>query len=238
MPTPRDYDTDPERYRLGMRVTAAYCAPGQNLQARVIEHLMAAGAVTVLDAGCGDGALAAAAASSPLRVIGLDAAAPMVVAARAHGPVVRGDVTALPVADGSVDAVVTVNVLYHLDQPTTALREARRVLKPGGLLVAGTVARSDSPEMAPFWRPASGTFDAEDAAGIVAGIFGSVTTDAWDAPLVTLPDRDAVRDYLRARFVPPDEAGRLADAIAERGPLPLPVTKRGALLIARRRPAL
>jgi SAM-dependent methyltransferase len=234
MPTPRDYDTDPERYRLGIRVTAAHIAPGVNLQARIIEHLGSAGAATVLDAGCGDGALAVAAVSSPLRVIGLDAAVPMVEAARAHGPVVRGDVTALPVAGASVDAVVIVNVLYHLDQPTTALREARRVLRPGGLLVAGAVARSDSPELAPFWRPAPGTFDADDAADLVASVFGAVTVDAWDAPLVTLPDRDAVRDYLRARFVPPDEAARLADAIAERGPLPLPVTKRGALLLSRR----
>jgi SAM-dependent methyltransferase len=234
MPARRDYDTDPERYRLGMRVTAAHLAPGVNLQARIVEHLLTAGVTTVLDAGCGDGALAVAAAGGPLRVIGLDAAVPMVETARAHGPVVRGDITALPVADASVDAVVVVNVLYHLERPAIALREARRVLRPDGLLVAGTVARSDSPELAPFWRPARGTFDAEDAAGIVASVFGAVTTDAWDAPLITLPDRDAVRDYLRARFVPPDEAGRLADAIAERGPLPLPVTKRGALLLARR----
>jgi SAM-dependent methyltransferase len=234
MSTPRDYDANPERYRLGMRLTAAHCAPGVNLQARIVEHLVTAGAVTVLDAGCGDGALAVAAAASPLRVIGLDAAVPMVEAARAHGPVVRGDITALPVADASVDAVVEVNVLYHLDRPTTALREARRVLRPGGTFVAGTVARSDSPELAPFWRPTPGTFDAEDAAAVVASVFSAVATDAWDAPLVTLPDRDAVRDYLRARFVPPDEAGRLADAIAERGPVPLPVTKRGALVLARR----
>lgn len=234
MPEPRDYDTDPERYRLGMRVTAAHCAPGMNLQARIVEHLLAASVTTVLDAGCGDGALAAAAASRPLEVIGLDAAVPMVAAARAHGPVVRGDIAELPVADASVDAVVMVNVLYHLDRPASALRQARRVLRPDGLLVAGTVARSDSPELAPFWQPTPGTFDAEDAAGIVAGVFGAVTVEAWDAPLVTLPDRDAVRDYLRARFVPPDDAGRLADAVAARGPLPLPVTKRGALLLARR----
>jgi SAM-dependent methyltransferase len=234
MPTPRDYDTDPERYRSGMRLTAASCAPGVNLQARIVEHLLAAGVTTVLDAGCGDGALAVAAAACPLRVIGLDAAVPMVTAARAHGPVVRGDITALPLASESVDAVVVVNVLYHLDEPEVGLREARRVLGPDGLLVAGTVARSDSPELAPFWRPTPGTFDAEDAADLVASVFGAVTTEEWDAPLVTLPDRDTVRDYLRARFVPPDEAGRLADALAARGPLPLPVTKRGALLLARR----
>jgi SAM-dependent methyltransferase len=231
MPTPRDYDTDPERYRLGMRVTAAHLAPGVNLQTRIIEHLLAVGVTTVLDAGCGDGALAAAAA--PLRVIGLDAAVPMAEAARTHGPVVRGDITALPMAGASVDAVVMVNVLDHLDRPGIALREARRVLSRSGLFVAGTVARSDSPELAPFWRPAPGTFDAEDAPAVVASVFGSVTTDAWDAPLITLPDRDSIRAYLRARLVPPDEAGRLAGAIAERGPLPLPVTKRGALVLAR-----
>jgi SAM-dependent methyltransferase len=234
MPTPRDYDSDPGRYRLGMRLTARHCAPGVNLQARIIEHLVAVGAATALDAGCADGALAEATAGRPLRVIGLDAAAPMVAAARAHGPVLRGDVTALPVADASVDAVVLVNVLYHLDRPAVALREARRVLVAGGLLVAGTVARSDSPELAPFWRPPPTTFDAEDAPAIVAGVFGAVATDAWDAPLVTLPDRDAVRDYLRVRFVPPEDARRIADAVARRGPLPLPVTKRGALLLARR----
>lgn len=144
MPTPRDYDADPGRYRLGMRLTARHCAPGVNLQARILEHLGAAHAATALDAGCADGALAEAAAGRALRVIGLDAAAPMVAAARAHGPVLRGDVTALPVADASVDA------------------------------------------------------------------------------------------DLRVRFVPPEEARRIADAVARRGPLPLPVTKRGALLLARR----
>lgn len=76
-------------------------------------------------------------------------------------------------------------------------------------------------------------FDTEDAPRLVAAVFGSVETEPWDAPLVTLPDRDSVRDYLRARFVPLDQAGRLAHAPTERGPLPLPVTKRGALVFAR-----
>jgi SAM-dependent methyltransferase len=232
VPTPRDYDTDPERYRLGMRLTAAHT--GADLQMRIVEHLVAFGVSTVLDAGCGDGALAAAAAHAPLWVVGLDAAAPMVQAARRHGPVVRGEVTALPVADESVDAVVSVNVLDHLDRPTDALWEARRVLRPGGLLIAGAVARTDSPELAPYWRPARSPFDAEDAPGLVAEVFDATISDPWDAPLVRLPDRDAVRDYLCARFVAPDEAERLADALAKRGPLPLPVTKRGTLVLARR----
>jgi SAM-dependent methyltransferase len=146
----------------------------------------------------------------------------------------RAEVTALAVADAAVDAVVAVNVLDHLDRPEFGLREARRVLRHDGPFVAGTISRTDSPELAPIWRPAPTPFDTEDARGLVAATFGSVEIQAWDAPLITLPDRDAVRDFLLARFVPHDEAERLADALADRGPLPLPLTKRGTLVLARR----
>ncbi|WP_105420069.1 methyltransferase domain-containing protein [Rhodococcus opacus] len=56
----------------------------------------------------------------------------------------------------------------------------------------------------------------------------------WDASLIALPDRDAVRDFLQARLVPHHRAELLVDALADRGPLPLPLTKRGALILARR----
>lgn len=234
MPTRRDYDTDPGRYRLGMRLTAAHRAPGADLYGRIVGLLLDAGAVRALDLGCGDGALAATAAGRPLRVIGVDAAAAMVRAARRHGPVVQADLTALPIADAAVDAVVAVNALDHLERPDRALCEARRVLRPDGLFVAGTISHADSPELAPIWRPERTPFDTEDAPALVAGCFGTAETEPWDAPLITLPDRLAIRDFLRARFVPPDEAERLADALADRGPLPLPLTKRGALVLARR----
>ncbi|MGH3813108.1 MAG: class I SAM-dependent methyltransferase [Pseudonocardiaceae bacterium] len=233
MPTRRDYDTDPSRYRLGMRLTAAHRAPEADLHTRIVRLLLEAGAVRVLDIGCGDGALAATAAGSPLQVIGIDAAAAMVRAAHRHGPTMRAEVTALAVADAAVDAVVAVNVLDHLDRPELGLREARRVLRPDGLFVAGTISRADSPELAPIWQPAPTPFDTEDAPGLVAATFGSVETQPWDAPLITLPDRDAVRDFLRARFVPLDEAERFADALADGGRLPLTLTKRGALVLAR-----
>jgi ubiquinone/menaquinone biosynthesis C-methylase UbiE len=49
----------------------------------------------------------------------------------------RGDATALPYEDGSVDAVVLTAVLGEIPDPLAALREIARVLKPPGRLVVG-----------------------------------------------------------------------------------------------------
>lgn len=188
----------------------------------------------VLDIGCGDGALTRSAAGLPVRVVGIDGAHAMAAAARRHGPVARGDIAALPIADAAVDAVVAVNAFDHLDWPATGLEEAHRVLRPGGLFVAGTISRADAPELAPFWRPTPTPFDAEDAPRLVAATFGNAEVEAWDAPLITLPDRDAVRDFLLVRQVERHRAQELADAVGARRPLPLTLTKRGALVLARR----
>ncbi|WP_426566332.1 class I SAM-dependent methyltransferase [Angustibacter sp. McL0619] len=45
---------------------------------------------------------------------------------------VRGDATALPVADGSLDLVVAFDVLEHIEDDDSAVRDVRRVLRPGG----------------------------------------------------------------------------------------------------------
>lgn len=49
----------------------------------------------------------------------------------------QGDATDLPYEDASMDAVVLVAVLGEIPDRAAALREVRRVLKPGGRLVAG-----------------------------------------------------------------------------------------------------
>ncbi len=49
----------------------------------------------------------------------------------------RGDATDLPYADASVDAVVLTAVLGEIPDSAAALREIRRVLRPGGRLVVG-----------------------------------------------------------------------------------------------------
>lgn len=49
----------------------------------------------------------------------------------------QGDATALPYGDASVDAVILTAVLGEIPDPTAALREIRRVLKPSGRLIVG-----------------------------------------------------------------------------------------------------
>jgi SAM-dependent methyltransferase len=135
-----------------------------SLYAAVAARLVALRVRRVLDVGCGDGPLRAELSAWP-PVVGLDAAAPMV---QAHpAPAVRADVRRLPFAGASFDAVTALNVLYHLADPRTALREARRVLRSGGTLLASAIARDDPPEMTPFWRRPGTSFDAEEAPSLV-----------------------------------------------------------------------
>jgi SAM-dependent methyltransferase len=229
MAVPRDYDENPGRYRLGMQLMCAHTQA--DLYADIAAMLHRVGAAQILDVGCGEGILTTAVTQTGrqnARVVGLDASAAML---GAHpGPNVQGDAGALPFVDDAFDAVVAANVLYHLAEPRAAIAEARRVLRPGGLFIAAAPSRNDSPELADVWRPAPSTFDAEDAPALVGSVFPDPQVRSWDAPLVTLPDANAVRDYLIVRFVPPAEAAAAAARVAT----PVTVTKRGALVLARK----
>lgn len=95
---------------------------------------------TVLDAGCGSGGLLARlrAARPDLRLVGVEWAesAYRRAAAKSGASLVRGTVNALPFADACFDAAVTADVLCHgAVEPTLALAELGRVLRPGGRLI-------------------------------------------------------------------------------------------------------
>lgn len=98
-------------------------------------------AAVLVDLGCGAGLLAPHVAARGYRHIGVDASGSALDAARAHGvAAVRGDVLAVPLAAASADVVVAGEILEHVTDLARAVREACRVLRPGGLLVIDTLA--------------------------------------------------------------------------------------------------
>jgi 2-polyprenyl-6-hydroxyphenyl methylase/3-demethylubiquinone-9 3-methyltransferase len=98
------------------------------------------GAVLV-DLGCGAGLLAPHLAGRRYRHVGVDLTASALSQAAAHGvTAIRGDVTAVPLADGCADVVVAGEILEHVRDLPAALGEACRLLRPGGLLVVDTIA--------------------------------------------------------------------------------------------------
>jgi SAM-dependent methyltransferase len=160
--------------------------------------------------------------------VGLDNSQTMLDCAPVGG--VLGEATALPFLGESFDGVAILYVLYHLPDPRLALAEAHRVMRPGGLIAVAAPSRYDSPELAHALPKGPLTFDAELAPGLLRELFEEPEVMRWEAPLIELPTARAVRDYLIGKQVAPDRAQAVAAATEP----PLSVTKRGALLFARK----
>jgi demethylmenaquinone methyltransferase/2-methoxy-6-polyprenyl-1,4-benzoquinol methylase len=108
----------------------------------------------VLDACCGTGDLAIAAAGRGGKVTGLDFSERMLDRARAKDPSiewVRGDVLSLPFPDASFDAVTVGFGVRNVDDLEAGVCELRRVLRPGGLLGILEITRPTG-MLAPFYR--------------------------------------------------------------------------------------
>ncbi|GAA3562137.1 methyltransferase domain-containing protein [Microlunatus spumicola] len=112
----------------------------------------------LLDVGAGPGTITVDLAAHVARVDGLDpapaavAAAQELVASRGvdNVRIATGDVYALDAADDTYDVVHAHQVLQHLADPVAALREMRRVCRPGGL-----VAVRDADYATMTWFPQS-----------------------------------------------------------------------------------
>lgn len=97
----------------------------------------------VADIGCGTGNVAELLSPVVEHVIAIDQSEPMLSAAQerlggaTNVSFTRASVEGLPIEQGSVDAAVCMLVLHHIDDPSRAVSEVRRVLRPdrgGGVL--------------------------------------------------------------------------------------------------------
>ncbi|MDT0348955.1 methyltransferase domain-containing protein [Pseudonocardia charpentierae] len=98
------------------------------------------GAVLV-DLGCGAGLMAPHLSGKGYRHVGVDVTSSALGQAAQHGVLaVRGDVAAVPLADGCADVVAAGEILEHVPDLAATVGEACRLLRPGGLLVIDTLA--------------------------------------------------------------------------------------------------
>jgi 2-polyprenyl-6-hydroxyphenyl methylase/3-demethylubiquinone-9 3-methyltransferase len=95
----------------------------------------------LVDLGCGAGLMAPHLRGKGYRHVGVDLTTSALAQAARHGvAAVRGDVTAVPLADGCADVVAAGEILEHVTDLAAAVGEACRLLRPGGLLVIDTLA--------------------------------------------------------------------------------------------------
>ena len=98
----------------------------------------------VLECACGTGAISAAIAPVCARLVATDYSEGMLKQARKklarfpHVVVEQADITDLHYADDSFDAVVAGNVIHLLPEPGDALKEIKRVVRPGGMIIVPT----------------------------------------------------------------------------------------------------
>jgi ubiquinone/menaquinone biosynthesis C-methylase UbiE len=95
--------------------------------------------IRILEVGCGTGHWLNVLRGFKNNVMGLDFSAGMLARARASFPtmvLIRGTAQHLPLPAASVDRVFCINAIHHFPVKPAFLREARRVLRPGGRMLS------------------------------------------------------------------------------------------------------
>ena len=105
-----------------------------------------------LDLGCGTGVVALALVRRGFEVVGVDHSPEMLELARRklagaglRAELETGDVRSLRFGDGEFDCVTIQGLLHHLEELDPCLREATRVLRPGGFLYVSEPMREATP---------------------------------------------------------------------------------------------
>jgi SAM-dependent methyltransferase len=145
----------------------------------LLPNLPLSHARAVLDIGAGVGALLPAIREAAPRafVAGVDAAEGMIRrASRSFGRAVM-DAGRLAIRDASVDAAVMPFMLFFLPDPSRGLREAHRILRPGGGLGVST------------WAAGANDFRADQVWASVLDEHGAPPARSWGLDLMDTPEK-------------------------------------------------
>jgi malonyl-CoA O-methyltransferase len=150
------FDTEALKHTFGQ--AAAHYDAHAELQREVREHCIMLAkhywsrGASVLDVGCGTGAVADESKSFGWNITGADVAPGMCALAAKHHAVINASAEALPFVDESVDGVFSSLMLQWMNDPSRALGEIARVLKPGAHAVLSTFAEGTLFELEQAFR--------------------------------------------------------------------------------------
>ena len=185
------------------------------LYAELAERLGLGPGSEVLDVGCGSGAFLRLAADRGAIVSGLDASEALVELARGRVPEADlrvGDLERLPFDANAFDVVTGFNAFQFATELTTALREAARVVRPGGRVVVqvwGRAERCDLTSMLAVVGPLLPSPPPSGPGGRALCEPGVLEDLATAAGLTALESGDVVFD-----FVYPDRETMLATQLS------------------------
>jgi SAM-dependent methyltransferase len=120
-----------------------------------LDKIVLNSSVKLLDIGCGSGLFCSLAAKKGTEVTGIDATEAMIARAKVKVPGAKfsvGEMEELPFEDGSFDVVCGFNSFQYAADTKNAFNEAKRVLKPGGKLVAMIWGNKEDCEAATYLK--------------------------------------------------------------------------------------